>query len=35
MNEAPAVISRLIAAGHADRSHSFCGCGFSIRRFYE
>ena len=35
MNETLAVISRLIAAGPADRGHNFCGCGFSIRRFYE
>ena len=35
MNEHPAAVSRLTAAGPADRSHSFCGCGFSIRRFYE
>ena len=35
MNEHPAAISRLIAAGPADRSHSFCGCGFSVRRSYE
>lgn len=33
MNEPPAAISRLIAAGPADRSHSFCGCGFSIGGF--
>ena len=30
MNEHPAAISRLITAGPADRSHSFCGCGFSM-----
>ena len=35
MNEPPAAISRLIAAKPTDRSHSFCGCGFSVRRFYE
>ena len=35
MNEHPAAVSRLTAAGPADRSHSFCGCGFSVRRFYE
>ena len=33
MNEPPAAISRLIAAGSADRSHNFCGCGFSIGGF--
>lgn len=32
MNETPAVISRLIAAGPADRSRNFCGCGFSVRK---
>ena len=30
MNKTPAAISRLIAAGPADRGHNFCGCGFSI-----
>ena len=33
MNETPAAISRLIAAGPADRGHNFCGCGFSIGGF--